>query len=266
MIQSITNAILNTIFVSIPETLVWSIFVLVLIKEKNLLDIYFWKENLLKLLQIAIPISISINLMRYILHLNNLVNFIIIEIMMSVLMILLIKKNNFLNEKINYFKIVFYVILADLITIVTTEGICVLSITYLLHMTIDQINNNILLNILLSIIPRVFQILIISFSLYKQSVGEMVNCIELILKNKVLNISMTIFLFTVLTSNYYFQRIMNITQYLNKYILIVKVCLTILIALIPLVIIVSYIVSIFNLLLENNKLRREKENIYNNII
>ena len=66
----------------------------------------------------------------------------------------------------------------------------------------EQINNNICLNICISILPRVFQILIISFCLYKQSFGKMINCVELILKNKILTISMVIFMFTVLISNY----------------------------------------------------------------
>jgi hypothetical protein len=172
MQQSIINAVLNTIFVSVPESLVWLIFILILLKEKNLLDVYFWKENLRKFMIVCLPIAISINTMRYILHVDNLVNFIIIEVMMCSLVIYLIKKNNFLNEKLNYFKIIFYVILADFIVIVTTEGICVLALTYLLNMTIEQINNNILLNIMLSILPRVFQVLLISFALYKQSFGH----------------------------------------------------------------------------------------------
>ena len=265
MMQNITNAVLNTIFVSIPETLVWCIFILILLKRKDMLDIYLWKENLKQIILIvSLPVSISINLMRYILHVDNLVNFITIEIMMCSLIIYMIRKNNFLNEKLNYIKIIFYVILADFIMIVTTEGICIVTLTYVLNMTIDQINNNIILNIVLSIIPRVFQILIISFSLYKQSFGKMINCIELILRNRILTISMVMFLFTVLISNYVFQRKIIAMHCFNKYILIVEVSLTILMVLIPVIIISSYIVSVFNLLLENSKLRQEKENIYDN--
>lgn len=263
MMQSIINAVLNTVFVSIPEGIVWVVFILILLKRKDMLDVYFWKQNLKQIMIPVLPVAISINLMRYILHVDNLINFITIEIMMCSLVIYMIKKNNFLNEKLNYIKIILFVILADFIIIVTTEGLCVLTIVYVLKMTIEQINNNILLNIMLSILPRVLQVLIISFCLYKQSVGKMVNCIELIIKNKVLTISMIIFLFTVLVSNHLFQRFIIDIQYLNKFVLVTKLGLTLLMILIPVVIIVSYIVSVFSLLLEKSKLIQEKENIYN---
>jgi len=94
----------------------------------------------------------------------------------------------------------------------------------------------------------------------------MINCIELILKNKILTISMTIFLTTILITNYIFQIFITNIQYLDKYILSIKVCLTVLIILVPVVIITSYIVSVFNLLVENSKLRQEKENIYNDTV
>jgi len=167
MMQNIINAVLNTIFVSIPESIVWVVFILLLLKRRDLLDFYLWKENLKQIMIPVIPVSISINLMRYILHIDRLTNFIIIEIMMSCLIIYLVKKNNFLNEKINYFKIIFYVVLADFVMIITTEGLCALIIISMLHMTIDQINNNILLNIILSFLPRTIQILLISFCMYK---------------------------------------------------------------------------------------------------
>ena len=267
MMQSITNAVLNTIFVSIPETLVWCVFVLILLKRKDMLDIYLWKENLKQIILIvSLPVSISINLMRYILHVDNLVNFITIEIMMCSLIIYMIRKNNFLNEKLNYIKIIFYVILADFIVIITTEGLCVLIVTLILNMTIEQINNNICLNICISILPRVFQILIISFCLYKQSFGKMINCVELILKNKILTISMVIFLFTVGLSNYFLQRFIISTHYLNQYILYVQIFFIILLILMPVILITSYIVSIVNLLLENSKLQVQKDNIYMMII
>jgi uncharacterized membrane protein len=102
--------------------------------------------------------------------------------------------------------------------------------------------------------------------MYKQSIGKMINCIELILKNKILTISMTIFLTTILITNYIFQIFITNIQYLDKYILSIKVCLTVLIILVPVVIITSYIVSVFNLLVENSKLRQEKENIYDDTV
>ncbi|MCE5220165.1 MAG: hypothetical protein LLF98_02560 [Clostridium sp.] len=263
--QSIVNAVLNTVFVSIPESIIWVLFVLFLLKRNDLLDIYRWKDNLKQIMIAVIPVSISINLMRYILHIGNLINFIIIEVMMILLITYIIKKNNFLQEKINYLKIVIYVLLADFILIFITEGLLGLIVIQILNMNIETINNNILLNIVLSFIPRSIQILLISFCIYKQNIGKMINYIELIIENKVLSISMSIFLIMVIISNAILDRFILGMNYLNHYIIPVKISITVIIILIPIIMISSYIISIYNLLWINLKIQKEKDNMLNDI-
>lgn len=264
-IQSVINAILNTIFVSIPESIISVLFILFLLKRNNLLDIYRWKNNLKQIMIVVLPIAISVNLMKYILHINSLTIFITTEIMMILLMIYILKKNNILQEKINYLKVVVYVLLADFILIVTTEGLLGLIVIQVLGISIETINNNIFLNIILSLIPRTIQILLISLCIYKQNVGQMINYIELILENKVLSISMSIFLITVIISNYILGRFI-VVDYLNGYIISMKILFACLIFLIPVIIISSYIVSVYSLLWINTKIQKEKDNMLNNII
>jgi hypothetical protein len=265
MHSDIFNAVMNTIFVSIPESVLWILFVFFLMKRNDLLDVYRWQYNLKQIMIAAIPVSISINVMRYILHVNNLINFIIIEIMMIILIVYIIKKNNFLNEKISYLKIVIYVMLADFIMIFTTEGLLGLIIIQMLHMSIDVINNNIGLNITLSLIPRTVQILLISLCIYKQNVGKMINYVELILRNKILSISMSVFLITVIISNFILQRFVMATNYLDHYIMSIKIALIVLMIIIPIIMIGSYIFSIYNLLWINIKTQKEKDNMLNDI-
>lgn len=262
-VQSVINAVLNTIFVSIPESIISVLFILFLLKRNDLLDVYRWRYNLKQIMIVVLPIAISVNLMRYILHTNNLAIFIITEMMLILLMIYIIKKNNVLQEKINYLKIIIYVLLADFILIITTESLCVLVTTTILNTTIEAVNENIWLNIVLSIIPRSLQILFISLCIYKQNVGSIVNYIELILKNKVLSISMGIFLITVIISNVILQRFIIGMNYLNHYIMIIKVSLTVLLILIPLIMICSYTISVCNLMWINIKTQKEKENMLN---
>jgi len=263
--QSVINAVLNTIFVSIPESVIWILCVLYFLKRNDLLDVYRWKYNLKQIMIVAIPISISINLMRYILHINNLINFIVIEIMMILLISFIIRKNNVLQEKINYLKIAIYVMLADFIMIFITEGLLGLIVIQILHMSIDTINNNIILNITLSLIPRTVQILLISLCIYKQNVGKMIDYVDLILKNKVLSISMSIFLITVIITNFILQRFVMGTSYLDNYIISIKIIFIVLMILIPIIMISSYIISIYNLLWINVKIQKEKDNMLNEI-
>jgi hypothetical protein len=265
MHSDVFNAVMNTIFVSIPECIVSVLFVLFLLKRNDLLDVYRWKHNLKQIMIVVLPVAILVNLMRYILHINNLTIFITTEIMIILLMIYMLKKNNILQEKINYLKIIIYVLIADFILIITTEGICIFIITQMLNMNIEIINNNIFLNIIVSIIPRILQILFISFCIYKQNIGEMVDCMELILRNKILSISMSIFLITVIISNFIFGRIIVDMNYLRDFTVYIKIIFTVLMISIPIIMVCSYILSIYNLLWININTQKEKDNMLNDI-
>jgi hypothetical protein len=262
--ESLLNGLLNTVFVSIPEAFIWCVFVLFLMKRADLLDVYRWEYNLKQIMIPVIPVAVSINLMRYVLQVDNLVNFIIIEIMMMVLVTYIIQRNNILNEKINYLMIIVYVLLADFVLIITTEGLCALVIISLLDMSIETINNNIFLNIILSFVPRTIQILLISVFIYKQNLGKMIDCIELILKNKVLSISMGIFLATVMTVEYILGRFFIVVEYFDA--VTIKLFFAVIICIIPIILISSYVVSVYNLLWINLQIQKQKDNMLNEMI
>ena len=260
--QNIFNAVLNTLFVSIPEETVWVVFVLILLKRKDLLDIYFWKENLKKIMIPVIPIAISINLMRYVLHFDNTLNFAIVEIMMCSLVILLIKNNNFLQEKINYIKIIFYVLIVDVIMNFTIECLYIMMLNTFTNLNIIIINNDVYMNILFSIFPRILQITIIGFFLYKDNVDSSIRFFELILKDKILSISLIVFISTLITIVYFVTRVILENHVFMKYEIIYQVIMNILITLIPIILTVSYILPIYHILAVNVKTKKSMENMF----
>ena len=265
MYQNIINAILNCLFVSLPEVLIWCVAVLILLKRNNLLDIYDWKYNIKQIMIPVIPVAISINLMRYILQFDNLVNFIVVEVMMCVLVIYMIKRNNFLNDKLNYVKIVMFVLLVDLFIIFLSEGMYALLVFSIFDLTLEYVNNNILINILLSIVPRTIQVLIIVFYIYKKNVNSKISLIENILKDKVLGLSITVFTLTTVLSTFIIMNFVLKENLFQEYLIALKVVLCVSITLIPLILIASYLTPIIHLINKNEKLYKSNTNIINNL-
>jgi hypothetical protein len=262
MYQNIINAVLNTVFVSIPEVAIWTIFVLILSKRKDLLDIYRWKHGIKQIMIVTIPTAASINLMRYILQVDNLINFIIIEVMMCVLVIYIVKKNNFLNEKISYVKIIMFILLVDFIIIFMTEFFCVIISMFILNIDITNINSNITLNILLSIVPRLLQISVILYVFYKKNFDEKISIYKLVLENKIVSISFIVFTITLILITFVFSRTI-MEMFCSNNLLFKQIFIVILALYLPIILLLSYIVSISNLLYKNIKLQQEKNNIFN---
>jgi len=262
MLQNIINATLNCIFVSVPEELVWVICSLILLKRRDLLDIYRWKRNIKELLIPVIPVAISINIMRYILHINNTINFIVIEVMICSLMIYLIKRNNFLDEKINYIKIIFYVILVDIVMNFAVESLYLLLLMMFTHLNILVVNSNVFTNIIISIFPRTIQIIIIVFYLYKKNIDSNIKFFELILKDKILSISLTSFILTLTVAFYVITRYVLKNNIFEKYIIIYQVIMNVLIISIPLILVVSLITPIYHLLVKNIDAQKTMDNMF----
>lgn len=259
--QNVVNAVLNTIFVSIPEEIVWVVFTLMLLKRMDLLDIYRWKHNIKEIMIPVIPIAILINVFRYILHISNLANFLIIEVLMCGLIMYVIKRNNFLNEKINYVKIIMSVIVSDFIIIFMTECFYAVIIFSMLNKSIVDINNNIWLNIVLSILPRLLQIAIVLTYLYKKNIQTKINYFETIFKDKILSISLLIFLLmTNLVYFLIFTYVVN-TKMLQNCSLIIQIISSMSFLIIPIVFVILYMIPIIYLLYRNVKDKEQTDNM-----
>ena len=262
MYEDIIKAILNTICNSSFEITCWLVGVLILLKRKDLLDIYSWKENLKKIMPPVIFIAISINLMRYVFHINNTLNFIIVECMMVYVTIYLIKNNNFLNEKINYVKIIFYVLIVDVIMNASIECLYVMMLKTFTNLNILTINNDVYINILLAIFPRIIQIIVVGFYLYKENIDSSIKFFELILKDKILSVSLIVFISTLIVIIYFVTRMVLVNDVLIKYEIFYQVIMNILATLIPIILTVSFIIPVYHLLVLNVKKNKSIENMF----
>ena len=256
------DAILDTIFTSIPESCITVIVVLILLKKRNLIDIYFLKESIRNVMLPAIPTVILNSILQYLLHYNHFEKFIITEILMCIMIIYLIKINSILNEEINYIKIITYVVLVDFAMIFLMEGFYAIIVTLVLDKNINEINSDTWLNILLSLFPRLIQILFLALYFYKNSFEKKISYIEIIFKNKVLSISTMIFFMSILFSGFIIVGFLTETNILKQYKLIMQIATSILVLLLPSILVSSYIISVCNLINNNIKLQKEKEILY----
>lgn len=262
MHSDVFNAVMNTVFVSIPECLVWIICILAILKRRDLLDIYRWKQNVKELMIPVLPVAITVNIMRYILHTNSLLMFLITEVMMCLLVIYLIKRNNFLNEKISYIKIILCVVFVDIIINGAVECLYALLLVIFMHLNITLINNNIYQNIILSLFPRAIQIIIIVFYLYKKNIDSNIKFFELIIKDKILSISLTTFIITLTIAFWIIVRFVLENSVFIKYMMIYQIIMNLLIISIPIILIISFLTPIYHLLVKNIDIQKATENMF----
>lgn len=200
------NAILNTIFVSIPEEIVWVVLILILLKRDDLLDKDRIKQNIKLLLLPILTMAILINIFRYIIIIPRLLATLFTLIIFGLLIIYVIKKTDKI-KKTNTIKILLCLLLSSCF-MVFTDGLVAPFLTYYLNVPITNINNNIILNILASFIPRIIQVFILFFLLtkrYKMSfLGSVIkNKFTMIITNSFLGIMLVFWFFIMMTFGNY---------------------------------------------------------------
>ena len=260
------DAILCTIFTSIPESCITVIAILALLKKRNLIDIYFLKDSIKNVMIPALPVALLSDIMQYIFHFNQYITFISTEILMVCLIIYLIKKTNILDEEINYIKIIIYVVTTDFVMIFLTEGFYAIIVTLVLNKTMIEISSNVWLIIVLSLVPRLIQILVLTLYFYKNSFQEKISYVEIIFKNKVLSISTMIFLIAALIGGIIIVRFLVETNILKSYELMTQILIPVLVLSLPSILVSSYIISVCSLINNNIKLQKEKESLYDDNI
>ena len=109
--QGVTNALLNTILVSIPEESFIVIMTLVFLRRFDMLDIRMWKHSLKWIMVPTLPVAIMINVFRYIVIIPKPLMSLTSFILMVVLIIYLIVKNSYDIDKKIIFKTIIFTIL-----------------------------------------------------------------------------------------------------------------------------------------------------------
>jgi len=180
--QAISNAILNTIFNAIPEQIFIVVITLSFLKIYNLLDILTWKHNLKWILFAALPVSIMINIFRYVIIIPKQAMMISTMIMMIVLIEYIVIKHSFDVNIPLIFKTAIYTVGSFVIIGVIEYAYCPILLS-LLHKDLIFINDNVIYNILCTLPIRTLYLCIISFIVVRKNNKVQINLFDSIIKN-----------------------------------------------------------------------------------
>ena len=256
--QSFINALLNMFFVSLPEELFVVSIVLIGIGRDDLLDLRMWKDNIRWVSMPAIGMSFIISFAR----LTNIPkSFIQITgiLVLYLLTLVVIKNNNLLQEKIKYFKTLFYIILGiAIISILECYYPLILSLT---KTNILYINSHFILNFLCAMPARVIEYSILVYLLVKKSDDVKIKLFDIILKNSFLKRSMFSLLIGIMITMIYLIKLIGIDLILINLSFLEQLIIVIMMFIIP-TITITFILLIVNYILKVEKrIRQTYENL-----
>lgn len=206
--EILDKILINTLLVSIPEEIYLVMFTLILLGEFD-----YWRESeckklfysydIKRILLPAITIALLSNILKYTgLETSNSSLFILI-----LFYILIIFTNNVIKDA-SLFKwmgkmFVFFVI--AVVTVGLSELIYLPLVQFSTDLTIEEINSNLLLNILLSLPAKIIQLLIILFLINRKRTLVRNNISEYFFANKLISTATTL----LIVSNFLFLWFMN---------------------------------------------------------
>lgn len=236
------NAILNTIFVSIPEEIIWLVLTLILLKRYDLLDRYRLKKNIKWLAIPVIPMAVMVNIFRYVIIIPRVLATFGTLIMFYCLIIYMVIKTD-ITKELSKIKIVLCLLLSTCFIFVTDSTIAPF-LMYYLNVPITDINNNIILNILVSFVPRLIQIAILFYILTKKFKYYAV--LSNIFKNKFAIIMLNCFLGVLVIL--WFIVIILFSNYISvhNYSIFIKILSGLVIIFVPLALIGIFIATIIH--------------------
>jgi len=268
MQESITNAIMNFLLVSLPEESIWLISTLILMKRFDLLDKYMWRD---KIKYLALPVflsSISINFLKYIIVAPRLVISIsaILTIYVGIIYILKIPENNMLNEKIPYFKILFYVLLNLAGLIILVEYLYAPIFLIYIKKSIIEINYMWNMNFLLSIPARVIQFFIIIIILIIQNKKTYVNIMQSIFSDKKITITVTSFISILIIFWIILIDIFGKYNIMSQFKINQQIILNILLLIVPSILLMLMIYLIVLFIEQINRIQMSHRNMFDDIL
>ena len=179
----LTNAILNTIFTSLPEESFIAIITLIFLKLNNLLDIYTWNRSLKWIALAVLPVSILINIFKYIILVPK-QNMMISTMILMILLMEFIVLNNSYDINISLiFKTAIYTIAGFVIVGIVELSYCPLILS-ILDRPLSFFNANVFYNFLLGLPARVLYLCVISFVIIRRNSTVHIDLFNSIVKNK----------------------------------------------------------------------------------
>jgi len=256
--QSFINALLNMFFVSLPEELFVVSIVLIFIGRDDLLDLRMWKDNIKWVSIPAIGMSFIISFSRFI-NISKPLSQITGMILLYLLILVVIKNNNLLQEKTKYFKILFYTALGfAIISILESYYPLILTLT---KTTILYINTHFIYNFLCALPARVIEYSILVYLLVKKRDDVKIRLFDIILKNNFLKRSMVSLLIGVTITTMYLIKLIGIDLILINLSFFEQLIIVIMMFIIP-TITITFILLIVNYILKIEKrIRQTYENL-----
>jgi len=233
---SLPHIILNTIFTSIPEESFIAIITLIFLKLNNLLDIHTWNRSLKWIALVVLPVSILINIFRYIIIVPR-QNMMISTMIIMILLMEFIVLNNSFNITISLIlKTAIFTISGFVIVGIVEYSYCPL-VASLLGRPISFFNANVFYNFLLGLPARVLYLCVISFVVMKRNNSVHVDLFKAVFKNKFFVYSFIAIVLTRIITTAYITKLIEMNsiliylQFLDKLIIVVTlICIPILFA------------------------------------
>ena len=205
---SLSHILLNTIFTSLPEEGFVAIITLIFLKLNNLLDIYMWNKSLKWIALAVLPVSIMINILRYIIIVPK-QNMMISTMIIMILLMEFIVLNNSFNITISLIlKTAIFTIAGFVIVGLVELSYCPLILS-IVDKPISFFNDNVFYNFLLGIPARVVYLCVISFVVMRRNNSVHVNLFNSIFKNKFFMCSLITIVLARISAIVYIAKLVN---------------------------------------------------------
>jgi len=202
-LANIIDGFLNMLLLSIPEGLATSFICLLLLNDKNMLDLIKIKKNIKNYLILILPQAFILNFIEYVLGINNLMVKFIVGLIIIVGSLSIVQKK---------FRIITIgIALVSYIILSVGEIIFVLPVLQIFNLTTAEINSNIVYKFLVFLPDRIILLTVLFLIILKFNIDFSKSIILFILRNR----SLRIMFFLILGLNIY-EFIKN-TNYIIEY-------------------------------------------------
>ena len=258
--QGVIHALLNMVFVSIPENIFLVTMTLILLKRFDMLDIRMLKLNLKWFIIPVIPMAIMINLFRYIMILPKPMISLMCLLLMNTSMVFIIIKNSYKYDSKVIIKTIFFTFLSFVI-VSLIEMLYIPIILSLSHKSMDFYNSNILYNFLLSFPGRIMEICIVVFIITKKNSLVQINLFNVISKNKFFKYSfLSIIIFINLTI-VYLAKLSTVDNIFINLSIADQLFITIIMTSAPIILITWFLLFINYLIIKEKQIQQTYENL-----
>ena len=258
----LTNAIINIIFTSIPEEGFVAIITLIFLKLNNLLDIYTWNRSLKWITLAVLPVSILINIFKYIILVPK-QNMMISTMILMILLMEFIVLNNSYDINISLiFKTAIYTIAGFVIVGIVELSYCPLILS-ILDRPLSFFNANVFYNFLLGLPARVLYLCVISFVIMRRNNSVHVDLFRAVFKNKFFVCSFIAIVLVRISAIAYVVKLVNNNRILINLQIMDQLIIMVVTMSIPVILVTWLLMFVNNLLCKEQIKFQNYENMVN---